>query len=159
MQVSNEEERSLRGVFRRFALPYLVTIGLVLAVQAVLFIPERDEVGEEPSTFAAEAARVNVALEQSKRDVESLRAQLAGALETLQATEARQGRDEEALSELRTRLQGRVATLEKGSAPGSADGTTLDRLAVVEDRLNTLEGSELPASMSSDGFAQPDGTR
>jgi chromosome segregation ATPase len=128
-------------------------------VQAVLFFPENDEPGEEPSTFAAEAARVNVALEQSKRDVESLRAQLAGALETLQVAEERQGRDEEALSELRARLEGRVSALEKGRTQGSADGATLDRLAVVEDRLRGLEDSELPASMSGDGFAWPDGTR
>jgi hypothetical protein len=121
IDVSAEEERYLRGAFRRFAVPYLVaTIAMAgVAVAAVSLSSDQptDSGSEELESLVAEAA--------------SLREAIAGVREDLRAHASD-------TTERISKLESGLARMEAGG--GSAETELIGRLDHAHQRIGELEG-------------------
>jgi hypothetical protein len=157
LDVSSEEERYLRRVFRRFALPYVV-LGLALgALTGALpgWLGPRDAGGEAGDV---EDPRLREEIGALRGDVASLsqravaaESALARARDRLVALEGRGGApggsttDSEEIARRVEASVRRIEALEQqisaGAAPPAADATLLEeRVAALGGRLARLEG-------------------
>jgi hypothetical protein len=137
LDVSAEEERYLRGAFRRFAVPYLVATlamaGVAVAAVSLTSDDPTDGGSEELESLVAEAA--------------SLREAIAGVREEL--------RDHAATADAR------LAKLESGfahvDASGSADAELVSRLDHAHQRIAALETqlSEIQGAAAAAPAAMP----
>jgi len=120
LDVSAEEERYLRGAFRRFALPYLFAtlamVGVAIAAVSLASGDPADGETEELESLVAEAASLREALAGLRDELRDHAADATGRL---------------------TKLETGFARLESG---GSAQAELIGRLDHAHQRINVLEG-------------------
>ena len=142
LDVTGEEERYLRGAFRRFALPYLAGLVLLVVGAGALFGGASDT--DELSSLRDENAALRAELDAV---VGRLDAELGGAIERMGALEQRVvrasggGESARQLAEVREDLDAvnrRVSSVEASRGAAGLEEVE-ERVAALEDRFQRLE--------------------
>jgi hypothetical protein len=124
LDVSAEEERYLRGAFRRFALPYLAATiamgGVAVAAVSLVSTEPGGGAAEELQSLVAEAASLREAIAAVRGELRDHAEGEAGRLTQLEAGFAR------------------LESVESGGASATAD--LVARLDHAHQRISALEG-------------------
>jgi hypothetical protein len=140
LDVSAEEQRYLKRVFRRFALPYLLaTIALAgLAAAAGSLAPAAggDSSAAELETLVAEAASLREAIAAVREELLAQSSAASGRLDSL----------DQGVAKLRAAASGRLDSLDQGvaklraAARGDSGAELASRLDHANQRISALEG-------------------
>jgi hypothetical protein len=147
IEVSREEERYLRGAFRRFALPYLAVTALVAGLLGALLG------GGGPDTDPSELAAVQEESASLRADLTAvvgrLDSELGGAIERMGALERKAEASEPAreLAELREDIDAvsrRISSVEASRGAAGLEEVE-ERLAALEERFLRIERARAAA--------------
>lgn len=148
LDVSAEEERYLRRVFRRFLLPYLVVIFAAVGFTAwtsSVAPPSVDSTAAEIETLVAEAASLREALTTVRNELRELSGQSAVRLDALESD----------IEELSGDVESAIA-IKPVAAPSAELKSRMDhahqRINAIESRLTDALEGRLP---EGDPLAKP----
>ncbi|MDH3519392.1 MAG: hypothetical protein OEM49_02970 [Myxococcales bacterium] len=149
IEVSQAEERYLRGAFRRFALPYLGGLAALLAlVLAPLVVHvQRDDVAANAAALQS-AASADDTQEAQRAEIDALRESLAAALERVAALEQSLQGTAKKMSALEGRVGGSAAQIDEAEFSALQDelASARERIDTLEHRVSAAVG--LPASLA-----------
>jgi len=148
LAVSAEEERYLRGAFRRFAAPYLVAV----AVLALAVTWGAISVHGGPATSAEDAALERAAIEATQAEISALREELARVVERLDGLDRSLGGAAKKLSRLESRVEqpasGSAVGAREVAALGQSVEETRKRLELLEEQVRD-SGVRFPAALDA----------